>query len=202
MRIDHLTLLNSDAWNIVPENAEDVRISHVNILSGNDSDDGIDVVSSESVAIEGCFIRTKDDCIAVKALFKPEKSEDRCRNILVENCILWSAEYGNAIELGFELQYPLVENIAFKNLQVIREGAVFSIHNTDQATVRNITLENIHISNAMDKFVDLGIFMSYFSEDNPYTRDYFLANKYLNGPWTMRPSSPPKSAICRRARQY
>jgi len=110
---------------------------------------------------------------------------DRCADIVVKNCTLWSAEWGNAIEIGYELRFPLIENIQFDNIRVIRveKGAVFSIHQTDDSMVKNILMKNIIIENATDKFVDLGIFFSYFSQDNPYERSFFLKNKYLQGPW-------------------
>jgi len=183
--VKDITLVNSFAWNLAPEYCKNVSVSGVNIVSGNPSDDGIDVVGCEDVLIENCFIRSKDDCIAIKALSQPKNEEDKCKNIHVKNCIFWSAEWGNGIEIGYELRYPIVEDIKFEDIVIIRVegGAVFSIHQTDNSIVRNITYENIRIENAMDKLVDLGIFFSFFSQDNHYEREYFMQNKYLDGPW-------------------
>ena len=37
------------------------------MISGNSWDDGIDIVGSQKVLVDNCFIKAMDDCIAVKA---------------------------------------------------------------------------------------------------------------------------------------
>ena len=185
VEVKGVSLLNSFAWNLVPQNSQNVLIDGVNIISGNPSDDGIDIVSSSNVLVKNCFVKTKDDCVAIKALTRASNESDFCKDIVVDSCTFWSSEWGNAMEIGYELQYPVIENITFKNIEVIRveHGAVLSIHQTDDSVVRNVTLENITVQNAFDKFLDFGIFFSYFSHDNPYDRKTFVEHHYLQGPW-------------------
>ncbi|MFR6034460.1 MAG: glycosyl hydrolase family 28 protein [Bacilli bacterium] len=45
----------------------DVHIDNIKTVSEIGWDDGIDVVSCKNVLIENCFLRNKDDCIAIKA---------------------------------------------------------------------------------------------------------------------------------------
>jgi hypothetical protein len=185
VRIEGVILLNSNTWNVVPDRSSHVVIDNVKIICGNPSDDGIDILQSTNVTIRNCFIRSKDDCIAIKSLFEthPEKHTNQ---VVVENCVLWSAEWGNAFEIGFETLSPVIEDIVFRNCSVIHEegGAVFSIHNSDYATVRNVRYENIVVEDARDKLIDFAIFVSLFSKDNPYEIDEFRQKHYLRGVWS------------------
>jgi len=182
--VEGVILLNSNTWNIVPDNSVNVDIDNIKILCGNPSDDGIDILRSSKVNIRNSFIRSKDDCIALKTLFEAE-SNIIFQDIRVENCVLWSAEWGNGIEIGFETLTDVIQNATFSDCDIIHVegGAAFSIHNSDYATVRNITFENIRVEDARDKLIDLAIFMSLFSRDNPYEIDEFYAHHYLKGTW-------------------
>jgi len=60
-------IANGRHWEIVPVNCDSVSISGVRIVSNADCDDGMDIVGCRDVRIRGCFVRTKDDCIAIKA---------------------------------------------------------------------------------------------------------------------------------------
>jgi polygalacturonase len=182
--IENVILLNSNAWNIVPDNSDGVIVNHIRIICGNPSDDGIDILQSSNVLIKNSFIRTKDDCIAIKSLFEsiPDKIS---KNIKIENCVLWAAEWGNVMEIGFETLTASIEDVILKDCDIIHAegGAVFSIHNSDYAIVKNIRYENIRIEDARDIFIDLAIFVSLFSKDNPYDIDEFRKNYYLRGTW-------------------
>ena len=192
VRVEDVVLFNSNTWNIVPDRSSHVTIDRVKILCGNPSDDGIDILQSSDVTIRNSFIRSKDDCIAIKSLFEthPEKRTARVR---VEDCVFWSAEWGNALEIGFETLSPVIEDVAFRNCSVIHKegGAVFSIHNTDYASVKNIRYENIEVEDAHDKLIDLGIFVSLFSKDNPYDVDEFRQSHSLPGVWNNALRIPP-----------
>ena len=183
--LENVILLNSNTWNVVPDNSHGVLINNIKILCGNPSDDGIDILQSSNVTIKNSFIRSKDDCIAFKSLL--ETRPDRgIRDVTVENCTLWSAEWGNALEIGFETLTASIENVTFKDCTVIHEegGAVFSMHNADYAVIRKISYENIVVEDASDKLFDLAIFVSLFSKDNPYDVDEFRKNHYQPGPWS------------------
>ena len=81
--------------------------------------------------IRNCFIRTKDDCIAIKST--GDELRRGTRNIDVADCVFWNAEWGNALEIGFELRTDEIRDIVFEDCDVIHveDGAVFSIHNGD-----------------------------------------------------------------------
>jgi hypothetical protein len=181
--VEGITLHNSTSWQVVPINCTKVAINNVKIISDQASDDGIDVVRSKKVRINNCFIRTKDDNIVVKAhLDYPH--EVAVDDVLAEDCVFWNALWGNALEIGFELNAAEIKNITFRNSDVIHveAGAVISIHNAGTGHVKNVVFENIRIEDARQKLFDFAIFRSQYSVDgvkDPEER----RRLYLNGAW-------------------
>jgi polygalacturonase len=140
-------------------------------------------VRSRKVKINDCFIRTKDDNIVIKAHLDYPK-EVAVDDVLVENCVFWNALWGNALEIGFELNAAEIKNIVFRNCDVIHveAGAVISIHNAGTGHVKNVVFENIRIEDARQKLFDFAIFRSQYSVDgakDPEERKRL----YLNGAW-------------------
>lgn len=183
--IENLILNNSTSWQVVPINCDKVYISGLKLISDNPSDDGIDVVRSRDVHIRNCFVRVKDDCVAIKAhLDYPDHVI--VDNVLVEDCVFWNAAWGNGLEIGFELHAAEVRNITFRNCDIIHveSGAVFSIHNSDKAVVSNVLYEDIRVEDATQKLIDLGIFRSKFctdgSSDEAYLEEYITHDVWDN----------------------
>ena len=183
LTIEGLILNNSTTWQVVPINCDSVAIRNLKIISDNPSDDGIDIVRSRKVKINDCFIRTKDDCIAIKAHLNYPGSVI-VDDVFVDKCIFWNAAWGNGLEIGFELQSTEVKNITFQDCDIIHveSGAVLSIHNSDKATVKNILYKNIRIEDARQKLVDLAIFRSRYCSDGSSDPEYIKQN-YLEGAW-------------------
>ncbi len=181
--VEDITLHNSTSWQVVPINCTNVIISHVKIVSDQASDDGIDVVRSKNVHIRNSFIRTKDDNVVIKAHMN-YPADVPVDGVLVEDCIFWNALWGNALEIGFELNAAEVKNIVFRNCDVIHveAGAVISIHNAGTGHVKNVTFENIRIEDARQKLFDLAIFRSQYSGDGTHDPDEHK-RMYLNGAW-------------------
>jgi hypothetical protein len=181
--VEGITLHNSTFWQVVPINCDKVAIDNIKIVSDQASDDGIDIVRSRNVRVTNSFIRTKDDCVVIKAhLNYPESAV--VDSVLVEGCTFWNAAWGNALEIGFELNAAEVRNIVFRNCDIIHveAGAAISVHNAGKAHVKNIVFENIRIEDARQKLFDFAIFRSQYSEDG--TRDPEERSRlYLNGAW-------------------
>lgn len=183
INIRDIVMSNGTSWELVNQNCDSVQISNVKILSHGDSDDGVDIVLSRNVVIDNCFIRTKDDCIAIKA-FEKGDSTSIMENILVKNCTIWNGPWGNGFEIGFELVAPEVRNITVKDCDIIHieKGTAMSIHNGDKSDVHDITFDNIRVEDARGKLFDFAIFLSKYSVDGPKTEAEVQA-RYLHGVW-------------------
>jgi hypothetical protein len=200
VNIEGITLFNSKTWDVVPSLCNNVNINNIKIISDNNSDDGIDIVSTRNIHVMNSFIRTKDDCIAIKSFAKPQSLSGQkgpkqafgqlengpfypVDSVTVKNCVFWNATWGNALEIGFELSGD-ISNVSFKNNDIIHVegGAAFSIHNARRGVVSKILVDELRVENADQKLFDLAIFRSIYSEDG--TNDNReVARLYLNGIW-------------------
>lgn len=188
--INDIILHNGTTWQTKLIHCQNAQINGIRIVSESGSDDGMDIVRSKNVLIDGVFAHTKDDCVAIKShLDYP--TDDNTDNILVKNCTFWNSIWGNAIEIGFELYSNEVKNIRFENIDIIHveDGAAMSIHNAGNALVHNVSFENIRIEDCRQKLIDLALIFSQYSPDYPYIlpngkrdRELYLKN-YLHGAW-------------------
>jgi len=181
--IDDINLHNGTTWQIALFHCNKVNINRVKIVSESASDDGMDIVRCTNVTVDGVFAHTKDDCIAIKSHGDYPATEPT-DNILVRNCVFWNSIWGNAIEIGFELNSDEVKNIRFQNIDVIHveDGATISVHNAGQAHVYGLTFENIRVEDSRQKLFDLAIFSSQYSPDGNRDPQY-NAKYYLSGAW-------------------
>ena len=173
IHIEGITVLDGGSWHIVPVASKNVTIDRVNVLSKIITGDGLDIVGCENVTVTNSFIRANDDCISIKAEeFQDPSGCCDVKNVLVENCIFWNAEFGNTLEIGYETRCDEISNVVFRNCDVIhcqyegnQSGGVLTIHNADRAFVHDIHYEDIRIEDAQEKFIDIKTLDSKYSRD-------------------------------------
>lgn len=171
--VEGVTWINGPSWHVVPIACENVLIENINIISVVMTGDGIDVVGSEDVKINNCFMRTNDDCIALKAVsYDDQAGCKNVRDVKVTNCVLWNASCGNALEIGYETRAEVIENIIFEDCDIIRceyeghqSGGTFTIHNGDRALIKNVLYRNIRVEDSREKLIDIKILFSKYSND-------------------------------------
>ena len=193
--VEGVTLVDGASWHVVPIACSDVRIQNVSIVGINGTGDGIDVVGCQRVNIADCFIRTKDDCIALKGVHPlgGVTAQGNVHDVHVSGCVLWNAEWGNAIEIGYETRCTEIAHVMFRDIDVIHcelegngSGAVFAIHNGDRALVHDILYEDIRVEDAREKLIDLKVLRSRYSRDEErgHIRDVRFRNvRVVDGPF-------------------
>jgi hypothetical protein len=142
-------------WTIVPQGCRSITIDHVRVCGSRvENDDGVDVCNCVDVTIRGCFIRTDDDCIAVKGLDRTLPSE----GLLVEGCTLWT-DRANIFRIGFECESAgSMRSIAGRNLDVLHypgRGSsgeywstwVWYIQPCDETAMDDMDFEDVRIDN-------------------------------------------------------
>jgi len=192
--VEGLVVFDSQRWTLVPAGCDRVRIRNVKLLSSANSDDGIDIVGSREVEVADSFVRTKDDCIAIKAIegFHP-RSVQPVRDILVERCVFWNAEWGNALEIGYETRTESISRVVFRDCDIVRceaegfgSGGALTIHNGDRAAVSDILYENLRLEQVMEKLIDFKISKDRYSRDETrgQIKDVALRDiQVLDGPF-------------------
>ena len=146
--VEGIILANGNAWNFNSYMSDNVDISNVKIISARQNGDGFTFQSCRDHVVRDSFARTWDDSLVIKNYAGITK------NILFENIQVWT-DLAQSMEIGYEtnkgLQLnPVIEDVTFKDITILYNNhkPVVSIHNSDDATVRNITYQNIMVENA------------------------------------------------------
>lgn len=160
-----ITIIGCNSWNLFIRNCKRVLIENVKILAHMIWSDGIDIVCCEDVVVRHIFIKNEDDCVCIKSsgVATSNFAGADVRNVLVEDCVLWSGPRGNSLEIGYETNNSVVENVLFRNVDVMHRQtqeskfhrSIIAIHNAGNATVRNITYENIYAEESDENFIQI-----------------------------------------------
>ncbi len=120
------------------------------------NEDGIDICNSSRVRIHDCFIRTDDDCIAIKGTGYDHKAVD---SVIITRCVLWT-DVANNFRIGAESHADAMQNITAEDIDIIhleqdqarvstyslRYDFCFTIQPAENMPIRNLRFENIRIN--------------------------------------------------------
>jgi hypothetical protein len=145
VEVSGITVRGASHWTIVPRDSRQVTIRGVKLCGARvQNDDGINPCNSQDVLITDCFIRTDDDCVAMKGLdlSAPNSNVER---ITVENCILW-CDRARIFLLGHESRAPYMRGITLRNLDIIHFSmTAFLFEPGEEMKLEDVTVENIRI---------------------------------------------------------
>lgn len=144
--VKDIIIRGAATWTIPVRNTHSIIIDNIKILGGRaQNDDGINPVNAQDITIKNCFLRTDDDCIAMKGMqSKPnDKSVER---ITVENTILW-CDKAKTILLGHESRAVYMRDIKFQNIDIVHMGHhSFVLEPGEEMILENVLFENIRIN--------------------------------------------------------
>ena len=143
VRVEGIILRGSWGWTIPIYNSDSVSITNVKLVcSRNPNDDGINPCNSQRVYIRDCFIRTDDDCIAMKGI-KFGSTNDNVEYITVENCLLW-ADRARIFLLGHESRAKYMRHIVLRNLDILHFNMTpFLFEPGEEMSIEDVTVENV-----------------------------------------------------------
>ena len=138
------------------------------------STDGINPVGCTNFNIEGCYLRTGDDCIAVKC----KDYSMNVDSVTVTGCIMAGWLCNDGFTIGFELNGREVKNILVKDCDILRSQrtrgptgghACFSIVCDGPSIVSNVRFEDIRCEEDIEfKNFDLIVTKgTYYGDDAP-----------------------------------
>ncbi|MCX8066179.1 MAG: glycoside hydrolase family 28 protein [Candidatus Hydrogenedentes bacterium] len=151
VKLEGVTFENGAMWTVHLLACKDVICSKIKINSRcNRNNDGIDIDSSENVAVNDCNIVSGDDSIVLKST-----SPKPCKNITITNCILSS--WCNAIKMGTESNGGF-QNITISNCTIYDTNlSGLALETVDGGITENINITNISMKNVNNPlFIRLG----------------------------------------------
>ncbi len=145
VEVSDITLRGSSHWTIVPRNSRRVTIRNVKICNSRvQNDDGINPCNSQDVLITDCFIRSDDDCVALKGLdfSGPNSNVER---ITVENSTLW-CDRARIFLLGHESRAAFMRDVALRNLDIIHFSMTpFLFEPGEDMRLENVTVQDVRL---------------------------------------------------------
>ena len=167
--VKDVALVNAPAWNLNISGCGGASAEYVRIFGYRENSDGIDIVSSEDVRISGCFIRTGDDAVAVKAMQPPPRVGGR--NILCEKLVVWNDKV-RCMGIAAESRND-ISGVTFRDCDVIRSYADWTtelgslvVYICDRATVSGVLFEDIRIEHEVHLATNILITRDFWSKDD------------------------------------
>lgn len=143
--VSGITIRGASHWTIVPRNSRNVVVRGVKLCNSRvQNDDGINPCNSRNVLITDCFIRSDDDCVAMKGLDN-SLANNHVEDITVENCVLW-CDRARIFLLGHESRAPFMRKIALRNLDIIHfTMTAFLFEPGEEMRLEDVTVEDVRI---------------------------------------------------------
>jgi hypothetical protein len=145
VEVSGITLRGSSHWTIVPSGSRRVTVRNVKLCNSRvQNDDGINPCNSQDVLITDCFIRSDDDCVALKGL-DLNVANNNVERITVENCIFW-CDRARIFLLGHESRAEFMRGVTLRNLDIIHFTMTpFLLEPGEEMRMEDITIENVRL---------------------------------------------------------
>ena len=146
VEVTGITIRGAYSWTIVPRDSQNVSVRNVKICGGRvQNDDGINPCNSQDVLITDCFIRTDDDCVALKGL-ELKGPNSNVERITVENCTLW-CDRARIFLLGHESRAPFMRGISLRHLDIIHfTMTAFLFEPGEEMRLEDVTVEDVRVN--------------------------------------------------------
>lgn len=151
--IEDCMLINPPHYTVALGECKNITIKNIKSFSCEGWCDGIDMMSCENILVEGGFLRTSDDCIAIYG--HRWNYYGNTSKVRIKDVILW-ADVAHPICIGThgesEKEGDILENICFENIDILEHHeyqagylGCMAINVGDKNLARNIKFENIRI---------------------------------------------------------
>ncbi len=129
--IDDVVMRDSAGFNIHIFKSHSITLKNYKII--NDlklsNQDGTDPDSSTNVVVDGAFMYTSDDAIAVKADAAP------CEDVLVKNCVFWTIK--SALKIGSDPTFG-ARNVTFQDDDVVHADRALALYVGSKTFIENV----------------------------------------------------------------
>ncbi len=159
--IDGIIIKDGWGWNLNMRGCCGVTVRDIKLVAVRCmNNDGIDICNSRDVLIEDSFIRSEDDCIAIKGFgFAGRQAVD---NVIVRRTSLWN-DRAHVWRIGCECRAEAMRNISFKDIDVLHYVTNYwngddlptciSLQPAEEMTLENVLFEDIRINHEGQEWV-------------------------------------------------
>jgi len=208
--VEGIILLDSPSWVLKVRKCREVSVRNVKIISWRENGDGIDVVASENVTVEDCFVRSWDDALVIKSfLYDPERKTDlwggskvdwntvgdrvqvpSVRQVTFRRCVIW-LDRAQALEIGKETAAETISDIEFADIDIIHgfHVAALDIQSGDRGLIHRVRFRNIRLEDQRSQqFIKISYGPTMWNADPKLgrrlgvIRDISFENVSINGP--------------------
>jgi len=160
--VEDIVIRNTTGWMFPILHCENVTVKNTRVISPITSNtDGINPDSSINVTLDGNFICSGDDSVAVKATNFGMWLRDEIKNIRVVNNVMLTLK--SSLKIGTETQSRHIHDIVFANNDILMADRAFTIYLRDGALVENVIFRNNRVEMAgglrddRDRIIDIEI---------------------------------------------
>lgn len=152
--VEGIIIKDGWGWNLNMRGCRNVTVRNVKLVALRcENNDGIDICNTRDVLVEDSFVRSEDDCIAIKGFgFAGNQAVD---NVLVRRTSLWN-DRAHVWRIGAECRAEAMRNLAFKDIQVLHYVTNYwngddlptclSLQPAEDMLLENLLFEDIQIN--------------------------------------------------------
>lgn len=143
LEVSGITIRGASHWTVVPRGCRHVVIRNLKICGSRvQNDDGIDPCNSQDVLITDCFIRSDDDCVALKGLDR-SATNNNVEGVTVTNCVLW-CDRARIFLLGHESRADFMRDIVLTDLDIIHFSMTpFLFQPGEEMRLENVRVDGV-----------------------------------------------------------
>jgi hypothetical protein len=187
--VDGIVSRDSSYWNTLIYRSDTVDIENYKVIncrpnSGYNNTDGVDFDESTNGKLFNAFLYTGDDGMATKN--EEASGTVNTKNITHQQIVVYNNSVG--CKVGTKSMGKTMDNIVFKDVDVVKGGRALTIESYDTALISNTVYENIRVE-AADIFIKLAL------DEPPNWRDAANASIYKDTYFTNVSSDSNRSII-------
>ena len=156
-----IIIKDAAGWCIPQFYCKNVHMDNLKMICHRQNSDGINIVNTQDVVIERCFLRTNDDNICVKTY----ANRQAAKNIRVKDCVIWN-DRNFGIGITYETQSDIAD-VLFTDCDMIHDFGVASlvVYAADAGTISNIRFEKIRLEDTRSQLIKVWIGKDFFGKD-------------------------------------
>jgi len=145
IEVSGITIRGASHWTVVPRNSRHVTVRGIKLCGSRvQNDDGVNPCNSQDVLITDCFIRSDDDCVALKGL-DFSAADSNVERITVENSVLW-CDRARIFLLGHESRAAYMRQVTLRNLDIIHFTMTpFLFEPGEDMRLEDVTVEDVRL---------------------------------------------------------